>query len=118
MPRRTEAKATGLRARARKAALAAIGAASLARETLAETFRKCVERGEKVEPELRRRFQALTKRTAQAKDRVAHRVNGAVREWRARLPFATRGDLEALERRIEQVARRIEKKAQPAGATN
>lgn len=104
------------RSAARRAALGVLGAAVLATETVRETARKCVARGEQMAPALRKRIGAMRRSGSTAGGKVSRKVGETLAGWKARLPFASRQDVAALAKRIDMLSKRIVKQAQPASA--
>lgn len=117
MPNRKTTTKGGVRGFARRAYLASLGAVSLTREAAAQTFRKWVERGEQVDPQVRQRLGRLTRTSTKARNRIAHRISTTVRGWKGRLPVATRAEIETLSKRIDQLARKLQKGGATTAAT-
>jgi poly(hydroxyalkanoate) granule-associated protein len=93
----------------RKVWLAGLGTLELTEEKLEELLRDLIKRGELTEQEARTFAQQSKQRLAARRDELQREVREAVQRALRGFDVATRQDIEALTRRVEE----LEKRARP-----
>jgi len=104
-------EARNLRAGLRKVVLAVVGAAVMAKESAQDVARKCVARGQKVEPQIRKTLDRLVEQRRKAVDqagKLAEKVDGRIRNLSRYLPVVTRHDLAELVRRLDSLSHKVD----------
>lgn len=91
----------------KKAVLASIGAVSLTRTKVEEVVSELVRRGELTETQGSTIVQTLVAEGEKQRDDMAHKVTEAVDAALTRLDLVRRSELQALEKRVEHLERRI-----------
>lgn len=103
-----ERKADSLADAMCKAFLAGIGALDLAREEVEKTVERLAARGEKARRERRERLrEALARRRARL-GRLEAKVDRGLNALVRRLNVPTKGDIEALNAKVEELSRKID----------
>ena len=95
----------------RKVVLAGMGAAALARDGASETARKCVRKGEELEPGLKKILHRLAqqqKSVVQKVGKVTTAVDQRLQGWTKRIPVVTRRDFSELVQRIDVLTVKID----------
>ena len=95
----------------RRVVLAGVGAAVLAKEGAADVARKWLEKGEDVEPQIRRTLKRISdqrKKASKKAGKVAGQVDGRVRSLLRKLPLVTKRDLADLAKRIDSLASKVD----------
>lgn len=100
--------ADGMKKGFRKAVLAGMGAAALAKERVADATRTMIAKGEKVEPDVKRAFKKLVERRRKTGQKVGVQMGTQVKRLVRSLPVVTRGDIAALAQRVDGLAKKID----------
>ncbi|GAC1321476.1 MAG: hypothetical protein NVS2B16_11210 [Chloroflexota bacterium] len=93
---------------ARRAVLAGIGAIALACDTAGDTFDRFVNRGERVESELRERVDDVRQHNAGARGRVDQYYRTALDALLDRANLPSKGDLDTINVKLNIVSRKLD----------
>ncbi|MGI8824108.1 MAG: phasin family protein [Chloroflexota bacterium] len=95
-------------AAARRVVLAGIGAVAMAADMADETFDRLVERGQKVQSELKGRVDDTRHQNAGARERVQEYYRSAVDACLDRVNLPSKGDLETINVKLNVVSRKLD----------
>ena len=98
----------------RKTVLAGIGAATLTKEKAEELVDELIQRGEVASEERPKVVRELVTKAEKASKEWHERVEKAVKETVERLGIPTKADLDALNRKIDELAAEVEKMGKAA----
>jgi len=91
----------------RKTLYAGLGLAFMTKGKIEELSKELVEAGKLTEKEGRELFAELTKKSEEAGKKVRAQVDSAVRDALKKMDLVTRDDLEALDKRVAKLKRKI-----------
>ncbi|RLE31874.1 hypothetical protein DRJ58_06045 [Candidatus Acetothermia bacterium] len=91
----------------RKAILLGLGALELTREKVESFVDELVKRGEASAKEKAGLVDELLKAAEEEEKKAMEKISSALREVISELGLATKGDLQAIERRLERIERRL-----------
>lgn len=94
----------GLKKEIRRVVLAGVGAAVLAKEGAVDLAKKWVNKGEEIEPEIKKALKKLGEKRAQ----VSEKTGDGFRKAMGYLPLVTKKDVADLAKRIDALATKVD----------
>jgi len=94
----------------KKTYLAGIGFLSLAEERLKKTLDVWVKKGEKVEKEGKKTIEELKEKFEDLKNDIEKKIDIRISKFIEKLNIPTRADIERLEKRIEELEKKLQNK--------